>query len=79
MENLMVLGGFEQRKTNPILVSPQIFWGVKTDLKKQSQITPKGVEKSDIRWLKPEIRWFLLKFLQYSEFPAYVFMEASKE
>jgi len=28
---------FERQKTNPILLSPHIFWGLKTNLKKQSQ------------------------------------------
>jgi hypothetical protein len=38
--------GFEkQSQSNPILFSPQHCWGLKTYLKKQSQFTPKGVEK----------------------------------
>jgi hypothetical protein len=34
---LAVSGGKKQSQTNPILFSPQIFWGLRTDLKKQSQ------------------------------------------
>ena len=42
-----VLGGEKtkpiQSQTKPILVSPQIFWGLKNNLKKQSQF-PGGVK-----------------------------------
>jgi len=31
------LGGKKQSQTKPILFSPQISWGLKSDLKKQSQ------------------------------------------
>ena len=34
MRIFVVLGG---KKTKPILFSPQIFWGLKRNLKKQSQ------------------------------------------
>jgi len=33
----VVLGGEKQSQSKPILFSPQIFWELKTNLKKQSQ------------------------------------------
>lgn len=42
---LVVLDGEKQSQTNPINVSPRYGRGFETNLKKQSQITPKGVER----------------------------------
>ena len=45
---------------------------------KQSQSTPKGVGKIRYQMTETGVKMILLKFLQYSEFPAYVFMDAGK-